>query len=146
MSLESNSGFCSIAMTFFSSAAVYPGLWETPSIIPCTGYILGTKWYILGTYQYVLCMYLCVQVHSLYALQSNQFVPVFQGMLVQDKFGWCKSLLLLLGHARDKTAFQRDFVFHCLTCLDNWHLQAPKQTMQVIETAVPPFSCNWYCM
>ncbi len=50
------------------------------------------------------------QEHSLFALQSNQFVPVFHGMLVQEKFGWCKSLLLLLCHGRDKTAIQRIFV------------------------------------
>jgi hypothetical protein len=41
MSLESNSGLCSISMTFSSSAAVH--LWESPSIIVCTWYVLCTK-------------------------------------------------------------------------------------------------------
>ena len=37
-------------------------------------------------------------------------------MLVQENFGWCKSLLLLLCHGQEKTACQRVFV-----CLGIWH-------------------------
>ncbi len=58
-------------------------------------------------------MYLHVQVHSLYTLQSNQFVPVFQGMLVQEELGWCKlllQLLLLLSHRRDKNSLPTSLV------------------------------------
>ncbi len=86
--------------------------------------------------KYELCMHFYVLVHALYALQSNQFVPVFQGMLVQEKFRWCKLLLLLLSvpcHVWQKTA---SIVCHCLTCLDSWQWQAPKKSVQVLEATV----------
>ncbi len=84
-------------------------------------------------YKYVLGLYLYVLAQSWYVLELNLFEPVFQGMLVQEEFRRSKSLLFILGHGWEKTAFQRVFVCYCLTGLDSWHRQASKQSMQVLE-------------
>ena len=84
-------------------------------------------------YLYELGLYVYVLVQHWYEQEMNLFAPVFQGMLVQEEFRWCKSLLFFLGHGWEKTALQRVFVCHCLTGLDSWHRQACKQAMQFLE-------------
>jgi len=61
-------------------------------------------------YLYELGLYVYVLVQYWYEQQMNLFEPVFQGMLVQEEFRWCKSLLFFLGHGWEKTALQRVFV------------------------------------
>jgi hypothetical protein len=100
-------------------AHAYPH-WQSCSPSPPGGQVLvrtGMKWVHTSKY-------LNVQVHSLYALQSNQFVPVFQGMLVQDKFRCCKPLLLLLCHRLDKTARVSllDIITHVIVLICRWLL------------------------
>ncbi len=88
-----------------------------------------------NAYKYVLGLYLYVLAQSWYGLELNLFEPVFQGMLVQEEFRLVqeefrrsKSLRFILGHGREKTAFQRVFV-----SLLDWTRQLAQAGVQAID-------------